>query len=255
MLDCSGASCVLRTVGDSPTKVNDQGVTNVELRDGDQIAAGHTKFQFSVPSGDIVPAPVPTDVESSEDSEAEPAMSLIQLCDYLELEPEVKEVAVECDDVETLISKLAEDAEYEPALRLRAHLLGNHAAVWWTCLCLRGLEPPMALDELGKTALLSAEVWAKEPTDEHRRDAERAAMATGPEGAAGIIAWAAFCSGGDIGHPDYGPVEADPLICGASVTGVLMLAGYEDSETADRRMTEFLSIGSKMQLGEIPLPT
>ncbi|MEM8669145.1 MAG: FHA domain-containing protein [Planctomycetota bacterium] len=253
MIDCGDGECVLRTLGGSVTHVDGKKVETINLQDGQQISVGRTRFLCSIPLSET-PAPDADPLEAEEESPVEPELSLLQLCDYLELEPEVKTVAETCEEIESLIAKLTAEGDFESAVRLRAHTLGNHTAVWWACLCLRGCDPPVDLSGLAGEALDAAETWVKDPTDTHRRDAERLAMATGPDGPCGFAALAAFFSGGNVGHPDYAPVEAEPLICGATVAGALMFAGYEDAEASDRCFGDFLAKGAELQAGTLVVP-
>src|SRR4029079_12459895 len=89
---------------------------------------------------------------------------------------------------------LIEKEYYDDAVRFMAHALPKREAVWWSCQCARQIYGAV-LRPRAAHALLAAESWATNPTEEHRRaampPAEEAGLGTPP----GCAAAAAFWSG------------------------------------------------------------
>ena len=93
------------------------------------------------------------------------------------------------------------------AVRLCAHALPRREAVWWACMCARGV-PPQALPAADIAALNAAETWVRKPGDEAlRRAAWDAAQATDFRSPEAWAAVGAFWSGGSL-SPEGQPVTA-----------------------------------------------
>jgi hypothetical protein len=84
----------------------------------------------------------------------------------------------------------------EDALSFCAYVLPRREAVWWSCQCVRSLNP--TLTESETLALLAAEDWVREPEDERRRAAMRVGMQGNRNVAATWLALAAAWSGGTM---------------------------------------------------------
>ena len=98
-------------------------------------------------------------------------------------------------------------------------------------------------------ALVAAEKWSKEPTEEHRRNAERAAEQTKYKDPSGWIALAAFWSGGSLAPPDQPEVAPAAHLTAKAITGALMLAAtHGDPLLANGRYHEFLSSRTRLLL-------
>jgi hypothetical protein len=170
------------------------------------------------------------------------AMTMEQLWDYLELEPENRSIAQKHREVESLIDELVQSKTYVPALRLRIYTLGNRHAVWWACVSLRHIASRLDFKPLDLAALEAAENFIKASSEKARRDALAASEAAG-DGAASMVAFAAFASGGNIGHPDVDPVEPDERMCGKILAGAMVLAGYSDPSDSHLIISEMIANG------------
>jgi hypothetical protein len=106
------------------------------------------------------------------------------------------------------------------AILFLAHVLPRREAVWWAIQCVRGLLGGKAEDE----ALQSAESWVRAPEDETRLAALAIARAADPRAATTLLAFAAGCSGGNIGITDLPPMPAPPSACGNAANAAIMMA-------------------------------
>ncbi len=127
------------------------------------------------------------------------------------------------------------------AVRLCAHALPRREAVWWACMCARGV-PPQALPAADIAALNAAETWVRKPGDEAlRRAAWDAAQATDFRSPEAWAAVGAFWSGGSLspeGQPVIPPAEH---LTGVAVCGSVVLASVRGRpERAEARLTRFL---------------
>jgi hypothetical protein len=105
------------------------------------------------------------------------------------------------------------------ALRLLAHALPRREAVWWGCLCLRAGEV-LPKEE---AALAAAEGWVSKQDEDSRRKAEATATALNYETPAGVLAMAAFWSGGTMG-PVGTAVEPAANLLPLSVSNAVILS-------------------------------
>jgi uncharacterized protein DUF6931 len=143
--------------------------------------------------------------------------------DVAELSEEAAKVLDQRQRPEELFGLLVEKDLYEDAIRLAAHGLPKREAIWWACLCLWELyrpQPPAAAD----AALHAAVRWLREPTETHRRQAEAAGQTAGMNQPAGLVALAAFYSGGSITPPGQPEVAPKPELTGKLIATALLLA-------------------------------
>jgi hypothetical protein len=82
---------------------------------------------------------------------------------------------------------LVERRLFVDAVRFAAHALWIRDAVWWACLCARGVERSPQENE----ALRTAVQWVLDPTDARRAAADEASKVVGLDSPAGCAAQAA----------------------------------------------------------------
>jgi hypothetical protein len=255
--------CKLVSLSNNPsTKVNGQEVETIEIRDGDQIDAGETRFlvriegeRGTLPPKTIAPtetaaptkAPVATAVAAT-------ALTLAATCAYLEFGEDVNELAATAKTADALIDELAKQGKVHDALRLRAHLLPKRQAVWWGCLCVReDVDEPLPPAQID--AMEAAEDWVREPDEDHRRIAEKRSEEAKYSGVGATLALSAFWSEGSIAPEGNQDVLADERLTSQGVAAALISAAYHgDPAQAPKRTEAFLAKGKDMANGKIPLP-
>jgi hypothetical protein len=101
------------------------------------------------------------------------------------------------------LQNLAAAEKFEDAVTFCAYLLPRREAVWWACRSARALLGDGADDSApGKTSLLAAEAWVRNPDDEHREAALRIGSAGDVNDPMTWLAMAAGWAGGMfVSHP------------------------------------------------------
>ena len=260
---CEPDGCVLRNLSpEGETLVNGRSVDTVEIHKGDEIKAGNTTFVVDIEGEAVRSAeqqenggPVPPSKSSgAPDQLAGAAVSLATVCVFLDLSPEVQELANRAESSDELIASLADQEQFLDALRLRAYLLPKRQAVWWGCVCVRDELGP-ELDAGQIAALDAAGAWVRDPDEPNRRAAEAKADAVRFQGPGGMLALSAFWSEGSIAAPNVPSVAADERLTCQGVAAALITAAYhEDATKANDRLNVFLKKGKQVSDGEISLP-
>ena len=144
---------------------------------------------------------------------------------------------------ESFVESLVGQGEFADAVRFLAHALPKREAVWWAWFCARRSSGPEASPEI-QASLAATEKWLVQPTDEHRRNAMRAAeQATfgTPAGCAGL---GAFFSGGSLGPPETPPVPPGEFMTAKAVAGaIIMSAVASEPEKAPEKYRSFVAQG------------
>jgi hypothetical protein len=146
---------------------------------------------------------------------------------------------------------------YSDAVQFLARALPKREAVWWSCVCARDLSADAKRPELAD-GLQAAEAWVYRPTEENRRQAEKAGQAIKGSYPARWTAMAAFWSGGSLAPP--GAPEAKPPedFTAKAVAGAILLAAGLDPKETDARNRRFLAAGidiAKGGTGRSPVKT
>ena len=141
------------------------------------------------------------------------------------------------------IRLLADTGSFGDAVRVLAHLLPQRESVWWACQCARQTPLPDAPPELD-AAVLAAEKWVAEMTEESRRAAGDAGKEAEISTAAGCAAYAAFSTGGSISPPDAQPVAPPPGLTAQYVAAsILISALVPNPEAAPDKYRLFIAQG------------
>ncbi len=253
VIDCTAQRCILRSINSLRTFVNGKSVSEAVLNSGDVIQAGATKFSVTV-EGLIEEESQLSSAEFKEQPEAKKQSSPAEVWTFLELSPELLAVVDSQKSVETLIQNRVDEADCLPALRLRGHQLGNRACLWWACSSIRKLTGANQLAEPQQAALDATENWVREQSEQSREKAKAAAEKVEIDGPGGLVAWATFCSGGNVGHPDADSVEPDSRLCGQLVAGALLQLIFEDSPSSEGKFQQVMALGKEIQEGHEKLP-
>lgn len=119
------------------------------------------------------------------------------------------------------VDQLVADENAMTGLMFTALALPKRDAVWWGCLCLRGMGGG---DPLTAEGLRLAEAWCRRPEEEERRAAGIFAEENYFEGAGPWIAFAAFTTSGSMAPAGLQAVPPSGEVCGKSVAMAIMLA-------------------------------
>jgi hypothetical protein len=148
-----------------------------------------------------------------------------------------------------LLDLFIQHQQYLDAIRLLAYALPRREAVWWACLCARGVAGPNPPAKV-MAALQAAEQWVSDPSDGNRRAALTAAEAAGFDTAAGVAAAAAFWSGGSLGPPNGPAVPPPEHLTAHGASGAIMLAAVQaDPARAPEKYRRFLDLGIEVANG------
>ncbi|MCO6454587.1 MAG: hypothetical protein J5I93_04645 [Pirellulaceae bacterium] len=257
LLDCTRGLCQLKNLDeDQGTRLNGQPVKEALLRTGDRITAGRTQFEIQLEG---VPQPPSRDQQQQAEEQAAQAKpkdqrTTLQICEYLDLEPDARALAKDGQTPDQLLELLTDKDLFAAAVRLQAHLLPRREAVWWGCRCVEATYGD-GLPAADQKAVLAARQWALQPGEETRRAAEQAANATKLDSGGAWMALAAFWSGGSISEPTLPEVEPDARLLGQALTGALLItASYADPSAAPQRYRNFLATARQIARGEVQLP-
>jgi hypothetical protein len=139
------------------------------------------------------------------------------------------------------LSGLMAAGSFNEAVQFISFALPRREAVWWACRCVRSAlrepVPPLVM-----CAVLAAEAWVRQPTEQHRREAMACAQATDFRSPASWAAVAAFWSGGSLGPANLPEIPGPPHLLGAAVAGAVTLAAVQtEPELADQKRERYLS--------------
>jgi hypothetical protein len=148
---------------------------------------------------------------------------------------------------------LMDQRRFAAAIRFLCHALPKREAVGWACLCLRATGGPHAGEAPAaalSAALSAAELWVREPNEDHRRACHAAAEQAGYGTPAGCLAAAAFFSGGSLAPAHVPEVPPGPTLTAQCVAGALMLAAVQrEPERIDEKYRAFLGQGIQIASG------
>lgn len=136
---------------------------------------------------------------------------------------------------------LVRAGHHADAVRYTARLLPKPAAVWWGCLCAQQAAPTAA------DALKPVVAWLRQPSDESRKACRAAAKALGPTRPVGLLAHAAFLSGGNISPADTPAVEPEPHFTGKLVAEAVLAAARGGAKAA--RLQTYLALAADVYRG------
>ena len=144
------------------------------------------------------------------------------ICESVELSEAAQPLLDETIEVLPFIDKLTGEKLFLDALRVLAAWLDKRKAVWWGAACLELACGDRIQPQAGLIALSRA--WAREPTEENRRNALDAAETADTKLPACWLARAAGWSGGSLSPPGLPVVPPDEKLMPQALIGALLLA-------------------------------
>jgi len=129
----------------------------------------------------------------------------------------------------TLLIRLVDAGRLLEAARFLILALPTRETTWLACLAARLAAESTPLNERDGEALVAAEKWVFEPTEENRRAAKRALEDSEYSTPAALAAMAAFYSGGNVAAPDLPELLASPGVCAKLADAATALASIDES--------------------------
>lgn len=150
---------------------------------------------------------------------------------------------------EVSINRLMDAGLYPDAIKLLAQGLPKREAVWWACLCAREVHNPQT-DENNVNALIAAESWVKNPSEERRQACRSLAEATKYQTPASWAATAASWSHGSLAAEGEPTIEPPAHLYAHAVAGSVTLAAVlSDPVTPEKQFIRFLRRGLDLARG------
>jgi len=172
-----------------------------------------------------------------------------ELLKNVEVSDEASNYLVPDTAPEVSINQLIQVGLFADAIKLLAHGLPKREAVWWACLCARDIHGPQT-DENNCNALLAAESWVKNPTEERRNTCKLLGEATKFQTPASWAATAASWSHGSLAAEGEPVIEPPDHLYAHAVAGSVTLAAVlSDPVTPDKQFTRFLQRGLDLARG------
>ncbi|MEO3473455.1 hypothetical protein AAFN86_16435 [Roseomonas sp. CAU 1739] len=165
---------------------------------------------------------------------------LAPLVPRLELDPDGEKAIAGADSAAAGVDRLVAAGRHQDAVKLLAHALPKREAVWWACMCARGV-PGAALPAEDAAAVDAAEGWVRRPDEPARRKAAAAAEKTKFATPESWAAMGAFWSGGSMAPEGQMAVPPADHLTATAVTGAVMLAATRHApEKAQDRLERFI---------------
>ncbi|BFM16845.1 hypothetical protein R50073_30280 [Maricurvus nonylphenolicus] len=177
------------------------------------------------------------------------AINAAELIQHFELSDEAETALIPDKTPHASVEDLVDANCHYDAIKLIAHGLPKREAVWWACLVARQIQTPDT-DEHNINALIAAEAWAKQPTEENRLRCRDLGEKTKYETPASWAATAASWSTGSMapeGEPEIMPPE---YLYAHAVAGGVTLAGVlHNADDPEQSLSQFIAQGVNLAQG------
>lgn len=151
------------------------------------------------------------------------AKTALSVCHDIEISQEAKQYLTNELTPAEFIELLVNKQLYADSIRFLARALPKREAIWWACLATRSFLNSQTTPAQ-QEALLAAETWVYQPTEENRRKTNLAAQASNFDNPAAWAAMAAFWSGGSMAPESAPEVPAAENLTAKAVAGAVLLA-------------------------------
>jgi hypothetical protein len=172
----------------------------------------------------------------------------VKVAKLFELSEEAEPLLKEGLNSRSFLTTLIDKGQFLDAVRFLAHALPKRHAVWWGYLCGRqahGQEPPAKI----VAALQAAERWLKDPSEAHREAAGQAGKKAEMSTPAGLVAMAAFWTGGSM-VPGIDAPPGETMTASAVATAVHLAALACKASKPPDNFREFLDWGVEVANGK-----
>jgi len=248
----SGGYRVTDLNSESGTTVNDEPVSSAIIHTGDQIRAGESVFQVEIEGETADLSHVSSSPPSSSIQGANPLRrpaasvpSALDCAAHLPLSDAAKEFLTDDQSPLAYLQLLKINKLFPDGIRFLAFLLPKPLAVLWCAQCVaETLGDSLSPGERG--ALEAAESWGMDPTEDHRRQAEKAVQEIGTGSPASWVALAAFWSDGSLAPPGLPELPPSPGLTSRAITAALMMvAPHGTPALAAERYRQYLERGTE----------
>jgi hypothetical protein len=177
---------------------------------------------------------------------------LAAICSRIQLSDRAQQAATTRATPLEFFDSLVRIELFEDATRFLAHALPQCEAVGWAYFCARQVHSAPAAAPI-EAALAAARAWVRNPENDERLAAGKAAEKAGLQTPAGRVAAAAFLSGPNYDLPiALRKVRKNTTAIGVSAA-VLAAAVWNDAEKKTGRFVRFLAEGRRIACGARPL--
>jgi hypothetical protein len=174
-----------------------------------------------------------------------------EICKLFELTEDGKKLLKENQTPKQFLDLLNEKNLFKDAMRFLAFALPKREAVWWGCQCVRFA---FGKNLAGKyeSAVQAAEKWVAGPTEDTRWGAKKAADVAKLDTPSGMLAMAAFWSGGSMipDNPKMQPVPPPEAMTAKTVTGAVLISPFLiEPVKAPEKKKKFVALGIEVGSG------
>ncbi|HEY8570567.1 DUF6931 family protein [Microbulbifer sp.] len=172
-----------------------------------------------------------------------------ELLQFVDISEEATDCLVPDTAPEVSINRLMDSGFFADAIKLLALGLPKRESVWWACLCAREIHSPQTDEDNGK-ALVAAENWVKNPTEERRLTCKKYAEKTKYKTPASWAATAASWSHGSLAGPEDPMIEPPAHLYAHAVAGSITLAAVVSNPVnPEKSFQRFLQQGLSLARG------
>ncbi|MBT5018702.1 FHA domain-containing protein [Planctomicrobium sp.] len=219
------------------TYVNGERIREAIVSSGDEIFAGQTTFL--VGDGDAT-SEVSANADNVPLKEVSFDTSSVEVCDGMSLTDEALPLLTEAQTVAQFVHILKKNSLYMDALRVLSRAMGTNAAVQWSCQSVLEIQRDN-LSEMELQTINAAAACAANPSEKLAIEAHSAAAQLGHEGAAAMLALAAYWGTGNMAPPGHPPMPVDKQLPSQAIAGALTLVAVNGPpKEAARKYEEFI---------------
>lgn len=176
-----------------------------------------------------------------------------QITEHFDLSEDAAALAAPDDVPEHYFELLRDAGALDDAIRFMAFALPRRICIAWGHACIARTARDAKLKPADVAAYSAVGAWLKDPSEEQRWIAHRAAQSADFKTAEAVLAFAVFVSGGSLSPPESPQqVPAPPDMSPRLVSGAVLLAAVRVAPVAIRdAKLDFLARGLPYAKGEI----
>jgi hypothetical protein len=178
----------------------------------------------------------------------------MDLCERAKVEEGAKALLKDEHTPRQFLELLTGKGLFLDAIRFLAYALPKREAVGWGCLCVRHSMGTEDASKISETQV-AAERWVSNPDEGNRQAAKAAVDKEGAESPSGLLALAAYFSGGSVVPANLEPVPPPDHVTPQFVAGAVMISAVKNQpEKAVEKYRAFLQKGMALMARVKPGP-